>query len=50
MAPKRLNPCELEIDIFCKGLRIDESCDLVNDARHFSRTRRCTLKEYFRIV
>lgn len=39
MTAKRLNPCELEIDIFCKGLRIDTSCDLVHDARHFSRTR-----------
>jgi len=36
--PKR-NPAELEIDLFCKGLRIDASCALERDARSFSRTR-----------
>jgi hypothetical protein len=36
---ERLNPCELEIDLFCKGLRIDPSCDLERDARLFARTR-----------
>ncbi len=35
----KLNPCELEIDLFCKGIRIAESCTLVEDARLFSRTR-----------
>ncbi len=35
----QLNPCELEIDLFCKGLRIDPSCALENDARFISRTR-----------
>jgi hypothetical protein len=35
----RLNPCELEIDLFCKGLTIDDSCTLEQDARLFSRTR-----------
>ncbi len=34
-----LNPCELEIDLFCKGLRIDSSCMLQKDARFISRTR-----------
>lgn len=34
-----LNPGELQIDLFCRGLRIDDSADLVNDARHVSRTR-----------
>ena len=34
-----LNPCELEIDLFCKGLRITPSCALENDARFISRTR-----------
>ncbi len=34
-----LNPCELEIDLFCKGMRIDPSCALENDARFISRTR-----------
>jgi hypothetical protein len=34
-----LNPCELEIDLFCKGLRIDPSCELEKDARLFARTR-----------
>jgi len=35
----RLNPCELEIDLFCKGMTIDPSCDLGRDARGLSRTR-----------
>ena len=34
-----LNPCELEIDLFCKGMRIDPSCTLEYDARFISRTR-----------
>ena len=33
------NPAELEIDLFCRGIRIDPSCDLANDARSFTRTR-----------
>ncbi len=36
---KRLNPAELEIDLFCKGIRIDPSCTLGDDGRLFSRTR-----------
>jgi len=36
---QRLNPCELEIDLFCKGMRIDSSCMLQKDARLISRTR-----------
>lgn len=39
MPPTILNPCELEIDLFCKGIRIDSSCSLDRDARLFSRTR-----------
>ena len=35
----QLNPCELEIDLFCKGMRIDPSCALEADARFISRTR-----------
>jgi len=35
----RLNPAELEIDLFCKGVLIDDSCTLEQDARAFSRTR-----------
>ena len=35
----RLNPAELEIDLFCKGVRLDPSCTLERDARSFSRTR-----------
>ncbi len=35
----RLNPGQLKLDLFCKGLRIDESCDLGSDARHVIRTR-----------
>ncbi len=34
-----LNPCELEIDLFCKGMRIDESCLLEKDGRPILRTR-----------
>ena len=34
-----LNPCELEIDLFCKGMRIDSSCALERDARFIARTR-----------
>ena len=39
MTSIRLNPCELEIDLFCKGMRIDPSCALVEDGRGVSRTR-----------
>lgn len=35
----RLNPAELEIDLFCKGIRIDRSCAIDQDGRLFSRTR-----------
>ena len=35
----RLNPAELEIDLFCKGIRIHESCTLEQDARFFARAR-----------
>lgn len=36
---KKLNPCELEIDLFSKGIKIHESCTLESDARLFARTR-----------
>jgi hypothetical protein len=36
---KRLNPAELEIALFCKGIRIDSSCTIDEDGRLFSRTR-----------
>ncbi len=36
---KKLNPGELQLDLFCKGIRIDESCTLEEDARLFARTR-----------
>jgi len=36
---RRLNPAELEIDLFCKGIRIHKSCDLDKDARTFARAR-----------
>lgn len=40
MVPTRpLNPGELQIDLFCKGLRIDTSCTLEKDARFIARTR-----------
>src|SRR5690349_20835510 len=35
----RRNPCELEIDLFCNGLRIDPTCQLDEDARAVTRTR-----------
>jgi hypothetical protein len=34
-----LNPCELEIDLFCKGIRLDASCTLSSDGRPLLRTR-----------
>jgi hypothetical protein len=34
-----LNPCELEIDLFCRGLRINPACSLEDDARFIARTR-----------
>jgi len=34
-----VNPALLKLDLFCKGLRIDESCNLRNDARPILRTR-----------
>ncbi|MGI6457897.1 MAG: radical SAM protein [bacterium] len=36
---RQLNPAELEIDLFCKGIRIHESCHLDQDARDFVRAR-----------
>jgi hypothetical protein len=39
-APTRpLNPCELEIDLFCKGMRVESSCALDEHARPVQRTR-----------
>jgi sodium-dependent dicarboxylate transporter 2/3/5 len=34
-----LSPIELEIELFCRGARIDESCNLDEDGRRVSRTR-----------
>jgi sodium-dependent dicarboxylate transporter 2/3/5 len=34
-----LSPVELEIELFCRGLRIDPSCHVEGDARRISRTR-----------
>lgn len=39
MALHRRNPCELEIDLFCQGARVDPSATLSEDARHVTRTR-----------
>ena len=39
MTESRRNPCELEIDLFCRGVRIDPSCTLFEDARKVTRTR-----------
>ncbi len=35
----RRNPCELQLDLYCHGIRIDESCTLEEDSRSFARTR-----------
>jgi len=35
----KLNPGFLELDLFCKGMKIDGSCDLEHDARMVTRTR-----------
>jgi sodium-dependent dicarboxylate transporter 2/3/5 len=34
-----LLPVELEIELFCRGMRIDESCSVGDDGRRVSRTR-----------
>ena len=34
-----LKPVELEIELFCRGMRIDPSCHTGEDARRISRTR-----------
>ncbi|HKB79060.1 MAG TPA: hypothetical protein VKH35_05030, partial [Thermoanaerobaculia bacterium] len=34
-----LKPVELEIELFCRGMRIDPSCHTDSDARRISRTR-----------
>ena len=34
-----LSPVELEIELFCRGMRLDDSCDLAEDARRVARTR-----------
>jgi hypothetical protein len=34
-----LSPIELEIDLFCRGMRIDETCALDDDGRPILRTR-----------
>lgn len=35
----KINPGLLKLDLFCKGIKIDTSCDLYNDARPILRTR-----------
>ena len=32
-------PVELEIELFCRGVRIDPSCEVEEDARRIARTR-----------
>ncbi len=36
---RRLNPAELEIDLFCNGIFINPSCDLEHDARAYVKAR-----------
>jgi len=33
------SPVELEIELFCRGMRIDGSCEIGDDARRIARTR-----------
>lgn len=35
-----LNPCELEIDLFCKGMCVDRTCARAGRALHFAHARR----------
>jgi hypothetical protein len=35
----KFNPAQLEVDLFCKGIKIDSSCTIGDDGRLFSRTR-----------
>lgn len=39
MRPDRLNPGELELELFCRGLRLDPSTSVDADGRPISRTR-----------
>ena len=39
MNSRPLNPCELEIDLLCSGIRIDGSCAILEDGRPVTRTR-----------
>ena len=34
-----MNPVRLAIELFCRGVRLDASCDLAKDARGIRRTR-----------
>ena len=34
-----LSPVELEIELFCRGMRVDDSCRITEDGRRVSRTR-----------
>ena len=34
-----LKPVELEIELFCRGMRIDASCRVGDEGRRISRTR-----------
>ncbi len=36
---KELNPAELKIDLLCRGMKIDQSCHLIEDGRPLVRTR-----------
>ncbi|HLN80626.1 MAG TPA: hypothetical protein VK392_05490, partial [Thermoanaerobaculia bacterium] len=33
------SPVELEIELFCRGIRIDPTCELGTDGRRITRTR-----------
>ncbi len=34
-----LSPVELEIELFCRGMRLGASCTVAEDGRRISRTR-----------
>jgi hypothetical protein len=36
---RMLRPVELEIELFCRGIRLDASCEVGDDGRRISRTR-----------
>ena len=44
------NPGLLKLDLFCKGIRVDESCRLGDDSRGPRRERAEGLREFARYL